>query len=244
MNLNFSLKIFKRHAAKRHLKKLQKIVRYKHHPLIHKIHHAHRISKKTLFYVKEYGPHSNVPKTIIKESLKIIVLASILSSIGGLALEQIKALFLTMLPLVILLPAINDMVGDYGTIIAARFSTMLHKCEIKKSWWIETQVQTLFYQIMIIAGITAVISAGIALGIAKYTRAALLVTPFFAAKIVMITVIDVLIIVSMLFITTVLAGIHYYRKKEDPNNFLIPITTSIADFANMVVLAGLVLLFF
>ncbi len=244
MRLNLHLKIFKRHAAKHHLKKLQKILRHKHHPLIHKIHHVHKISKKTLFYVKEYGPHSNVPKTILKESLKIIILASIISSVGGLALEQIKALFLTMLPLVILLPAINDMVGDYGTIIAARFSTMLHKGEVEKKWWKEAQVKTLFWQIMIIAGITATLSAGIALVISEYTRASLLVTPLFAVKIMIITILDVLLLVMLLFIITVLAGIHYYKKKEDPNNFLIPITTSIADFANMVVLAGLVVLFF
>jgi mgtE-like transporter len=244
MRLSLNLKIFKLHGAKRHLKKLQKILRHKHHPLIHKIHHVHRISKKTLFYVKEYGPHSNVPKTILKESLKIIILASIISSVGGLALEQIKALFLTMLPLVILLPAINDMVGDYGTIIAARFSTMLHKGEVEKKWWKEAQVKTLFWQIMIIAEITAVLSATIALVLSKYTRATLLVTPLFAAKIMFITIIDVLLLVCLLFFITVLAGIHYYKKKEDPNNFLIPITTSIADFANMVVLAGLVVLFF
>lgn len=244
MNFNFKLKVFKRYKARHHLKKLQKVQRYKHHPLIHKIHHVHRISKKTLFYVKEYGAHTNVPKTILKEGLKIIILASIISSIGGLALEQIKALFLTMLPLVILLPALNDMVGDYGSIIASRFSTMLHKGEVEKQWWKEPQVKALFWQILIIAGITAVLCATIALALSKYTRAPLLVTPLFALKIMLITLFDVLILVCVLFIVTVLAGIYIFKKNEDPNNFLIPITTSIADFGNMVVLAGLVLLFF
>jgi len=46
---------------------LRKIKRHKYHPLVHKLHRKHNISKKTLFYVKEYGPHTNVPKTIIKE---------------------------------------------------------------------------------------------------------------------------------------------------------------------------------
>lgn len=244
MNFNFALKIFKRHKARHHLRKLQKVQRYKHHPLIHKIHHIHRISKKTLFYVKEYGAHTNVPKTILKESMKIIILASIVSSIGGLALEDIKALFLTMLPLVILLPALNDMVGDYGSIIAARFSTMLHKGEVQKQWWKEQQVKVLFWQVFIIAIITAVFSAAIALFISKFTRAPLLITPLFSLKILLITLLDVMILVSILFLITVLAGIYIFKKKEDPNNFLIPITTSIADFGNMVVLALLVVLFF
>ena len=46
------------------------------------------------------------------------------------------------------------------------------------------------------------------------------------------------------FITAIVAGIYYYKKKEDPNNFLIPITTSVADLGNMVVLVALILLFF
>ncbi len=188
--------------------------------------------------------HTNVPKTILKESLKIIILASILSSLGGLALEQIKALFLTMLPLVILLPALNDMVGDYGSIIASRFSTMLHKGEVQKQWWKEQQVKVLFWQVFIIAIITAVLCATIALLLSKYTRAPLLVTPVFALKILLITLFDVIILVSVLFIVTILSGIYIFKKKEDPNNFLIPITTSIADFGNMIVLAALVLLFF
>src|SRR3989344_4456058 len=115
-----------------HLRKLQKIKRKKHHPLIHQIHQRHKISKKTLFYVKEYGPHSHVPRTIIRESIKILIFASVLSSLGGLALEHIKAIFVSVLPLIILLPTLNDMVGDFGTIIASRFSTMLHENWIKK----------------------------------------------------------------------------------------------------------------
>jgi len=48
----------------------------------------------------------------------------------------------------------------------------------------------------------------------------------------------------ILFITSIVAGLHFYRKKEDPNNFLIPITTSIADFVNMALLSLLVVMFF
>src|SRR3990167_2010559 len=102
----------KNHVRK-HLQKLQKIKREKYHPLIHKIHKKHKISRKTLFYVKEYGPHTNVPKTIIKESIKILLFASIISSFGGLALENIKTIFISITPLIILLPILNDMIGDY-----------------------------------------------------------------------------------------------------------------------------------
>lgn len=243
MRFSFALKIFKRHAAKKHLKQLQKVKREKHHPLIHKIHHVHRISKKTLFYVKEYGLESNVPRTILKESLKIVLLTALISSLGGFALEQMKMVLISMIPFIILLPALNDMVGDYGTIVSSRFSTMLHKGSIKKNWWREAEVQELFVQIMLIAGITAIISAGIAVGIASLAQYNPL-SVMFIAKVFMVTLIDVLLVVALLFFISLFAGQYYFKKKEDPNNFLIPITTSIADFGNMVILAGLILLFF
>ncbi|HLC55885.1 MAG TPA: hypothetical protein VJJ23_01485, partial [Candidatus Nanoarchaeia archaeon] len=62
------------------LEKLRKIKRESYHHLIHKLHRKHKLHKKTLFYIKEYGKHSNVPKTIIKESIKILLIASIVSS--------------------------------------------------------------------------------------------------------------------------------------------------------------------
>ena len=243
MNLRFT-KILNKKGAKEHLHTLQKVMRHKHHALIHHIHHVHRISRKTLFYVKEYGQHSNVPKTILKESIKIILLASLLSSFGGFALEEIKTLFITMLPLVVLLPALNDMVGDYGTIVSARFSTMLHEGLVEKKWWREESVQKLFLQIMITATITAVMSAGIALAFSAFMEPGSTFTALFAVKIFAITLIDVLLLVNLLFFVAIFAGLHYFKEKEDPTNFLIPITTSVADLGNMLLLSCLILLFF
>ncbi len=241
MNFHFR-KIIKPHVVKKHLLKLQTVTRHKHHALIHHIHHVHRISKKTLFYIKEYGEHSNVPKTILKESIMIIIFASLVSSIGGLALEMIKPIFISMMPLVILLPTLNDLVGDYGTIVSSRFSTMLHKGEIKNTYWNNVHVKQLFVQIMIVAFITAVLSAATALCVSYVAGTA--VDILFAAKIFVITIVDVIGLVALLFFTSIIAGIYYFKKKEDPNNFLIPITTSVADLGNMVFLALLVMLFF
>jgi cation transporter-like permease len=145
------------------------------------------------------------------------------------------------MPLIILLPTLNDMIGDYGTIVSSTFSTMLHKGEVKKKWW-TPEVQEMFMQIIIVAGITAFLSATIALAISKYYGA--VIDAVFAFKVFFITIIDVMVLVCLLFITSIYAGLYYFNKKEDPNNFLIPITTSIADFGNMIVLTVLIILFF
>ena len=225
------------------LQKLTTIERHRHHPLLHHLHKKHGISRKTLLYVKEYGPHSHVARVIIKESLKVLLLASILSAFGGFALEEIKTLFVSIIPLVILLPALNDMIGDYGTIVSSRLSTMLHEGVVQKKWWQTAELKELFVQIAIISMITAALSAVIAMIIPVFTSGYEIAFEN-AIKIFVITIIDVAVLVLLLFFTSVYAGLRIYRKKEDPNNFLIPITTSIADFGNMAVLALLVMLFF
>ena len=227
---------------KKYLEKVRAIRKKKYHPLIHKIHKKHMLSKKTLFYIKEYGPNTNVSKTIIKESIKILLIASIISAFGGLALEHVKTIFVSIIPLIILLPVLNDMIGDYGTIISSRFSTMLYEGKVNKKWWAKEDIKVLFLQIFIIAIITAFISSLVALILSGFSNYK--INLIIALKILLIALIDIILLVSILFLIAVTAGLYLYRKKEDPNNFLIPITTSLADFGNMVLLAVLVILFF
>lgn len=227
---------------RKHLAKLIKIKRHKYHPLIHNIHKHHKISKKTLFYIKEYGPHSNVPKTIIKESIKVLLLASIISSIGGLFLENIKTLFVSIMPLVILFPVLNDMIGDYGSVISSRFSTMIHEGKVKNPWKNHPEIKKLFLQIMLSSVLTLIISITLAITISiisGYNP-----TKEIIIKIFLIDLIDIIILISLISFIALFMGFRIYKKGEDPNNFLIPITTSIADFGNMVIIAVLITLFF
>lgn len=226
---------------RKHLEKLRKIERHKYHPLIHTIHKKHKISKKTLFYVKEYG-HKKVVKTIIKESIKILLLASIISSFGGFALENIKSIFISIMPLIILFPALNDMIGDYGTIISSRFSAMLHEGIIRKDIFRNKELKKLFMQVFIVAIITAILSSVISFLISILSDYNL--DMLISLKILAIAIIDSALLVGILFLISVYAGLYYFKKKEDPNNFLIPISTSIADFGNMIILSILVILFF
>ncbi|HLC65207.1 MAG TPA: magnesium transporter [Candidatus Nanoarchaeia archaeon] len=225
-----------------HLEKIRKLERKRLHPLIHEVHKKHKISKKTLLYVKEYGPHSHALRTIIRESIKILLLASLISSFGGLALEHVKLVFVSILPLVILLPTLNDMLGDYGTIISSRFSTMLHEGKIKSDPSKNKEMIKMYKQILAVAMLTGIFSASIALLIS--THSGYEATPEIILKILLIIAADIIIIVSLLFLIAVNVGWRMHKKEEDPNNFLIPITTSLADFGNMVILFVLISMFF
>lgn len=243
MNVFHLKKIMHLNRLPKALKNLTKIERHRHHSLLHHIHKKHGISRKTLLYVKEYGPHSHVTSVIIRESLKVLLLASALSAFGGFALEEIKAIFVSIIPLVILMPALNDMIGDYGTIVSSKLSTLLHEGVVEKKWWQTPELKKLFMQIATVSIITAALSAAIAMIIPVFISGYDIALGN-AAKIFAITIIDVAVLVSLLFFTSIYAGLRIYKKQEDPNNFLIPITTSIADFGNMFVLALLVMLFF
>jgi len=225
-----------------HLERLRLVKRKKQHPLIHKIHKAHKISHKTLFYIKEYGPNANVPRTIIKESITLLLLLSLISSLGGLSLEHIKSTLLPIFPLIILLPALNDMIGNYGTIISSHFSTLLHEGRVTRRWWLNKELNKLFTQVLVISLLTAVLSAFLALAVSLILHHAAGLTLLF--KVVLIAVTDVVLLVSLLFLVAIYAGFYVYRKGEDPNNFLIPITTSLADLGNMALFSFLVLTLF
>ncbi len=226
---------------KKHLERLRKTTRRRYHPLIHRIHKKHKISKKTLFYVKEYGPHSNVSKTIIKESIRILLFVSLVSSLGGITMENIKGLFISIVPLVILLPILNGSIGNYGTIFSSRFSTILYEGKFKTGAG-RKELRELFIQIVIIAVMSVIISSLAAIIISIFSGHP--VSNVIALKILLISISIILLMILLLFLISILAGVYYFKKGEDPNNFLIPITTSIADFGSMLMLSLLVSLFF
>ena len=123
------------------------------------------------------------------------------------------------------------------------FATLLHEGKVdKKKIFANKELFELAVHLFIIASITAFMSAAISLLASGFSNYA--VSAGTAVKIFVIAIVDVLALVALLVLTSVFAGLYFFDKKEDPNNFLIPITTSVADFGNMIVLALLVTLVF
>ena len=227
---------------KKLLQKVTKVRRHEHHPVLHNVHRKYGISRRTLFYMKEYGPRSHVAHVIVRESLKILVLASIISSIGGISMESITAQLLVITPLLILMPAMNDMVGDFGCIVSSKFTTMLYLGKVNRKWWRSRHLHTLFLVILFTSFLTSVF-IGVAASVIAYWQGFSLTFDVFL-KILSIAVLSNLIIVAIIFCISIIGGLGIYGKKEDPNNFLIPITTSVADLLNLVIFAVLVGMFF
>jgi len=222
--------------------KIEKLPRKKHHPLVHHIKKKHNISGKTFYWMKEFSPKSHIATIIIKESLKILILASILSSIGGIALHGAQDKIISVLPLLILLPALNDMIGDFGTIISAKFTTMCYTGKIKENPFKSKYIKDLFLTV-----ITVAFLAALYIGIIAYFMAYSKGFPYTFGlffRVVGVAVLSTIIIVSFIFVVSVILGIRICSKGEDPSNFLIPLTTSLADLGNLAFLSIMAVLLF
>ena len=183
-------------------------------------------------------------KTLIKEHAMefstVIAFFTLLVSLPFLLVIDYSKL--QLIPLVILLPTLNDMIGNYGCIFSSRFSTLLHEGKISKKWWSNLELRKMFWQIVIISLTTATLSSIVALVVSRLTGYHF--DFLLAFKVFFVAVADVFFLVNILFFVAIFAGLYFYHKKEDPNNFLIPITTSIADFGNMLLLTILIKLIF
>jgi cation transporter-like permease len=227
---------------KRMLRKVVKHKRSKHSKTAQSIHKEYKISKRTLFYIKEYSAKSNVPLKIIKESWKVLVFTALLSSLGGLKLTYIRENIVTVLPLLIVMPALMNMVGSFGTITSSKFTNMLFFRMVTKRWWKSRALQKLFVVLFV-----AAIATSLFIGLMSNVLAHWLgfsASKYIALKVMMITVVTAVSLFGIIFSVSVIVGLHLYRKKADPNNFLIPLTTAIADLGSLLIFSTLVAVMF
>lgn len=204
---------------------------------IARLHRKHNLTHRTVFYMSK-GRNIHFHGRIIKESLKILVVASVISTIGGIGLESLEKKIVLIMPLLILLPALNDMIGDFGTIVSSKFTTDLYLGKIKKDWWKAKSMKRLFRSVIVISFLTALYISVLSSAVSLYNGFQLSIGMFF--RIVFISAAAALSLVSIIFAVSVIGGLYAYSRKEDPNNFLIPLTTSIADLGSMAVFTLLV----
>jgi cation transporter-like permease len=233
----------KKHTIKKHeIHAISKIKKREHHHIIHKLHKKHKISYKTLFYMKEYGPKSHVSTVIIRESIKMLILASVISSIGGLHIKNVETTLVRALPLLIMLPALTGMIGGFGTVASSKFTTMLFTGKIRSKWWKSRDFIEVVHTMFAVAFLSSIYMSLFAYFVA--------VTKGFAfswvlvAKTLLLAMIATMSLTMIVLLVSVVFGVWIYKKHEDPNNFLIPIATSVADFFSMFILAFLAVAFF
>ncbi len=181
-------------------------------------------------------------KGIFKESIGVLLFASVLSLIAGLFLRFIEHKIIVIVPLIIILPALNDMIGDFGVIMISRFTTALYQKRVHGYWYHSGIVRHLFREVFPISILSAFYIAFLAFFIAYFKGS--LFDIFILWKVIVITLLTCLSIVIFVFLLAIIGGLYVYKKKLDPDDVLIPITTSIADLASMFVFMMLVRILF
>lgn len=223
-------------------RKITSLKRHEHHPLIYKVHRTHKISRRTLFYMKEYGKKSHIASVILKESLFALALALLFGVLGGIGLQNVKSNFVAFLPLIILLPALNDMIGDYSMIMVSRLSTLVFTQNVARNWWASEEIRKMMRTIFSVSILSAVY-IGLASSAIAYLKGFPL-TFLSAAKVIEVSLITTLVMVGVVVIISAFAVFYVYKRKEDPNNIVMPIMTSLADFSTILVFAFVVRLVF
>lgn len=219
-------------------RKVRQLPRRKQHPLVHHIHHKHRVGYRTLFYMKEYGPRSHVAHVILRESLGVVLLTAVISSIGGVALQGVAGKLVGLAPLLVLLPALNNMVGSFGTVISSKFTNGLFKGEIERRWWRDRDVHRLLGSVGVIALIAVVYITGLAFGISAAQGAVFTARQFALAF--QAALLATAVLVALISIVAIVGGEILFRRGDDPNNFLIPLTTAVGDLGSLLVFSGFV----
>ncbi len=179
---------------------------------------------------------------IIKESIKVLILASILSSIGGIGLESIQDKLVAILPFLILFTALNSLIGNFGIITSSKFTTLLYLGKVNKNIFECKEMRRLIRIVLTIAVICAVYAAILANFIAVLKGFQFNLSTFL--KILISSVSISLVLSIVLIFVSAKVGFYLFEKKKDPDNFLTPITTSIADLGCMLMIAGLLHFFF
>ncbi|MBI2542576.1 MAG: magnesium transporter [Candidatus Aenigmarchaeota archaeon] len=223
-------------------KQLARLKRHEHNPLIHKIHRKHKISHRTIFYMKEYGPKSNIVSVILRESLLALILAFLFSTISGISLQKIQSSFIAFLPLIILLPALNDMIGDYSMIMVSRLSTLVFTKGTKRDWWMDEDIRKLIRTIALVAIFSAFYISAISSLIAYLNGFSLTLAS--VLKVLQISLFTTLSMVSLIIVIAAFAVYYVYSRKEDPNNLVLPVMTSIADLGTILIFAVFIKLIF
>lgn len=163
-------------------------------------------------------------KEIFKQSAPILTVTAFIGIVGGQILNSINTILVEIPTLLFLLPVINAVGGNLGTVLGARISSGFHSGYIEPTLGdIEMRENIMFSSIL--GGTTYLI---LALGVASTSMILPLGIIAFQLFIIIIGT-GVLLTIFMVILTTVVS-IWAVKKRLDPDNVLTPIVTTSGDF--------------
>lgn len=146
--------------------------------------------------------------------------------ISGTILSLNEDLLYTIPIMLLIIPALNSLIGDLSTVLVSRLTTHLYIGTIPPKIQKSERLLEDFYGLIItlLLSLASLLFLGYLIGIISGIR---IVNPLLMILIIITTI---LLIFFIMFLTLFIGAIFLFKRGKDPNNFLIPFVTSLADF--------------
>lgn len=146
--------------------------------------------------------------------------------ISGTLLSSNQELLSTIPIMLLIIPALNSLIGDMSTVLVSRLTTHLYIGTLPPKIQKSDRLKEDFYGLIItlLSSLGALLIIGYLVGVLIDIR---IVNPLVMIFIIILTI---LLIFFIMFVTLFFGAIFLFKRGKDPNNFLIPFITSLADF--------------
>ncbi len=146
--------------------------------------------------------------------------------IAGTLLSSNKEILYTIPIMLLIIPALNSLIGDISTVLVSRLTTHLYIGSLSPKIQKSERLKEDFYGLLItlLLSLGVLVFLGYFIGIISGIE---IVNPFLVIIIIIITI---LLLFLIMFITLFIGAIFLFKRGMDPNNFLIPFLTSLSDF--------------
>ncbi len=173
-------------------------------------------------------------RRIIRESLPVLTVAALLSTLAGLVLEHRLGTFSDYPALLILVPAFVSSAGALGGILSNSLSTRLHLGIVEPSLWPSSSVRADIRSLALLAAPVYVVN-----GIGAHVVALALgqKSPGLGAM-TAVSLLGALAAVGLAVSVSYYGTITATRLNADPDTFGVPIVTSAVDFLGAAAFIG------
>jgi mgtE-like transporter len=163
---------------------------------------------------------------IIKESIIIVIISTIIGMITGTVLSFNNRILYAFPIILLILPSLNSLIGNMSTVLTARLTSHLYIGIIPPKIEISKRLREDFIGLIVtlLMSLISLIIIGYAMGLITGVE---IINPWL---IIMILLLTTFILFGALFLFLFLGTIYLFKRGIDPNNFLIPFTTSLSDF--------------
>lgn len=165
-------------------------------------------------------------KKIVKESYRILIVTVLIGLVSGYMLDvysgRLTAVILAMVP------PINGIGGNIGSILGARLSSALHLGTVTPDFRENRPLRI---------NLTASVSLGLIIygfvGAFFFVSSLLSYSLLRSLRILMVFFWAGVLLICIIILTSVLSAFLSYRKGVDPDNVVIPVVTTVVDLAGV-----------